>query len=149
MLLNRPQLGPDDIALLQYTGGTTGIAKAAILQHRNLVANMLQIEAWLQPVLEKEPAVDQMTVLAALPLYHIFAFTACCLLSIHAGGKCILIPNPRDVRNLIKELAKSNVNYFPAVNTLYNTLLNHPDFGKIDWSMLKCAVGGGMGYNKR
>src|SRR5262245_62189071 len=112
MLLNRPQLGPDDIALLQYTGGTTGIAQGAILQHRNIVANMLQIEAWVQPVLQK---VDQLTVLAALPLYHIFGFTACFLLSIHAGGRCILIPNPRDVPNLIKELAKSNVNYFPAV----------------------------------
>ena len=140
-LLNRPQLGPDEIALHQYTGGTTGIAQGAILQHRNLVANMLQIEAWVQPVLEK---VDQLTVLAALPLYHIFGFTACFLLSIHAGGQCILIPNPRDIPNLIKELAKFNVNYFPAVNTLYNALLNHPDFGKIDWSMLKCAVGGGM-----
>jgi long-chain acyl-CoA synthetase len=143
MLLNRPQLGPDDIALLQYTGGTTGIAKGAILQHRNLVANMLQIEAWLQPVLEKEPKVDQLVVLAALPLYHIFGFTACFLLSIHAGGQCILISNPRDIPNLIKELAKSNVNYFPGINTLFNALLNHPDFGKIDWSMLKCAVGGG------
>jgi len=141
MLLNKPQLGPDEIALLQYTGGTTGIAQGAILQHHNLVANMLQIEAWVQPVLEK---VDQLTVLAALPLYHIFGFTACFLLSIHAGGQCILIPNPRDIPNLIKELAKSTVNYLPAVNTLYNALLNHPDFGKIDWSMLKCAVGGGM-----
>jgi long-chain acyl-CoA synthetase len=144
MQLNRPQLGPDDIALLQYTGGTTGIAKGAILQHRNLVANMLQIEAWLQPVLEKEPTVDQLTVLAALPLYHIFGFTACFLLSIHAGGQCILIPNPRDIPDLVKELSKYNVNYIPAVNTLYNALLNHPDFAKIDWSMLKCAVGGGM-----
>src|SRR5262249_10709280 len=143
MLLKKPQLGPDDIALLQYTGGTTGIAKGAILQHRNLVANMLQIEAWLQPVLEKEPEVDQLTIVAALPLYHIFGFTACFLLSIHVGGQCILIPNPRDVSNLIKELAKSNVNYFPGINTLFNALLNHPDFGKIDWSMLKCAVGGG------
>jgi long-chain acyl-CoA synthetase len=144
MLLNRPQLGPDDIALLQYTGGTTGIAKGAMLQHRNLVANMLQIEAWQHPVLEKEPEINQLTILAALPLYHIFGFTACFLLSIHAGGQCILIPNPRDIPNLIKELAKSNVNYFPAVNTLYNALLNHPDFEKIDWSMLRCAVGGGM-----
>lgn len=144
MMLNRPRLGPDDIALLQYTGGTTGIAKGAILQNRNLVANMLQIEAWLQPVLEREPRVDQLTIMAALPLYHIFGFTACFLLSIHAGGKCILIPNPRDIPNLIKEFAKYSVNYIPAVNTLYNALLNHPDFGKIDWSMLKCAVGGGM-----
>jgi long-chain acyl-CoA synthetase len=144
MMLNRPQLGPDEIALLQYTGGTTGIAKGAMLLHRNLVANMLQIDAWLQPGLEKEPKVDRLTVMAALPLYHIFGFTACFLLGIHTGGQCILIPNPRDIPNLIKELTKHSVNYLPAVNTLYTALLNHPDFGKIAWSMLKCAVGGGM-----
>jgi len=95
-------------------------------------------------VLEKEPKVDQLIIMAALPLYHIFGFTACFLLSIHAGGQCILIPNPRDIPGLVKELAKSRVNYLPGVNTLYNALLNHPDFRKIDWSMLKCAVGGGM-----
>jgi long-chain acyl-CoA synthetase len=144
MTLNRPQLGPDEIALLQYTGGTTGIAKGAMLLHRNLVANMLQIEAWLQPGLEKEPKVDRLTVMAALPLYHIFGFTACFLLGVHTGGQCIVIPNPRDISSLIKELTKNSVNYLPAVNTLYTALLNHPDFGKIDWSMLKCAVGGGM-----
>jgi long-chain acyl-CoA synthetase len=82
--------------------------------------------------------------MAALPLYHIFALTACFLLSVRTGGQCILIPNPRDIPNLVKELTKYKVNHFPAVNTLYNALLNHPDFGKIDWSMLKCAVGGGM-----
>jgi long-chain acyl-CoA synthetase len=146
--LNRPPLGPDDVALLQYTGGTTGIAKGAILLHRNLVANMLQIEAWIQPVLEKEPKVDQLTILAALPLYHIFGFTACFLLSIHAGGQCLLIPNPRDIPNLVKELAKTRVNYLPAINTLYKALLNHPEFGKLDWSMLKCAVGGGTAVQK-
>jgi long-chain acyl-CoA synthetase len=144
MTLNRPQLGPDDVALLQYTGGTTGIAKGAMLLHRNIVANMLQIDAWLQPMLEKEPKVDRLTIMAALPLYHIFAFTGCFLLSVHTGGECILIPNPRDIPNLIKELAKHRVNLLPAVNTLFSALLNHPDFGKIDWSLLKCAVGGGM-----
>ena len=144
MALNRPQLGPDDLALLQYTGGTTGIPKGVMLLHRNLVANMLQIEAWIQPVLEKEPKVDRLTIVAALPLYHIFAFTACFLVGFHTGGQCILIPDPRNIPNLIKELAKRTVNYLPAVNTLYNALLNHPDFGKIDWGMLKCAVGGGM-----
>ncbi|MDL2408127.1 long-chain-fatty-acid--CoA ligase [Rhizobium calliandrae] len=144
MRLNEPQVGPDDVALLQYTGGTTGLAKGAILLNRNVVGNMLQIDAWLQPVLDKEPRVDRLTVMAALPLYHIFAFTACFLLSIHTGGLCVLIPNPRDIPNLIKELAKRKVNHFPAVNTLYNALLDHPDFGKLDWSLLKCAVGGGM-----
>ncbi|WP_024509660.1 long-chain-fatty-acid--CoA ligase [Bradyrhizobium sp. ARR65] len=144
MTLAKPQLGPDDLAFLQYTGGTTGIAKGAMLLHRNLVANMLQIDEWLKPVLEKEPKVDRLIVMAALPLYHIFALTACFLLSVRTGGQSILIPNPRDIPSLIKELAKYKVNHFPAVNTLYNALLNHPDFGKIDWSMLKCAVGGGM-----
>jgi long-chain acyl-CoA synthetase len=144
MPLNKPQLGPDDLALLQYTGGTTGSPKGAMLLHRNLVANMLQIEAWIQPVLEEEPKVDRLTILAALPLYHIFAFTACFLVGFHTGGQCILIPDPRNIPNLVKELTKRPVHYFPAVNTLYNALLHHPDFGKIDWNMLKCAVGGGM-----
>ena len=144
MTLNKPDIGHDDIAFLQYTGGTTGVAKGAMLLHRNLVANALQIDAWLQPMLEKEPKVDRLTIVAALPLYHIFALTACFLLSMSTGGQCILIPNPRDLPSLIKELAKYPVNHFPAVNTLYNALLHHPDFGKIDWRMLKCAVGGGM-----
>ena len=144
MTLTKPRLGSDDLAFLQYTGGTTGIAKGAMLLHRNVVANMLQIDEWLKPVLEKEPKVDRLTVMAALPLYHIFALTACFLLSVRTGGQSILIPNPRDIPGLIKELAKYKVNHFPAVNTLYNALLNHPDFGKIDWSMLRFAVGGGM-----
>jgi len=93
--------------------------------------------------LESEPKVDRLTVMAALPLYHVFALTACFLLGVRTGGQSILIPNPRDIPSLIKEFAKYKVNHFPAVNTLYNALLNHPDFGKIDWSMLKCAVGGG------
>jgi long-chain acyl-CoA synthetase len=138
------QIGPEDIAFLQYTGGTTGISKGAVLLHRNIVANALQVDAWLQPVLEAEPKVEQLTIVAALPLYHIFALTACFLLSVGVGGQCLLIPNPRDLPALIKDLARHRVNAFPAVNTLYNALLNHPEFGRIDWSMLKCAVGGGM-----
>ena len=144
LILAPPPIGPEDIAFLQYTGGTTGVAKGAILLHRNLVANTLQVDAWLQPLLATEPKIDQLTIAAALPLYHVFALTACFLLSMRAGGRCLLIPNPRDIPNLIKELAKYKVNSFPAVNTLYNALLNHRDFGKIDWSELKCAVGGGM-----
>jgi long-chain acyl-CoA synthetase len=144
MSLTEPKIGPDDLAFLQYTGGTTGVAKGAMLLHRNIVANALQIDAWLQPVLAKEPKVDRLTVMTALPLYHIFALTACFVLSIQAGGQCVLIPNPRDIPGLIKELAKYSVHHFPAVNTLYNALLNHPDFATIDWRMLKCAVGGGM-----
>src|SRR5262245_46913802 len=148
MTLTTPQLGSDDLAFLQYTGGTTGIAKGAMLLHRNVVANMLQIDEWLKPVFESEPKLDRLTVMAALPLYHIFALTACFLLGVRTGGQSILIPNPRDIPSLIKELAKFRVNHFPAVNTLYNALLNHPDFGEIDWSMLKVSVGGGMAVQK-
>jgi long-chain acyl-CoA synthetase len=143
-----PAIASDDIAFLQYTGGTTGVAKGAILLHRNLIANVLQVTAWEQPVIDLPPSVDRMIVVTALPLYHIFALTACFLISISTGGLCLLITNPRDIPGLIKELSKYRVNMFPAVNTLYNALLNHPDFGKIDWSMLKCAIGGGMAVQK-
>jgi len=140
--------GPEDIAFLQYTGGTTGVAKGAILLHRNLVANMMQVDAWYAQTAVLPPPVERTIVVTALPLYHIFALTACFLFGVHSGGLCILIPNPRDIAGLIKELSKYKVNSFPAVNTLYNALLNHPDFGKIDWSMLKCAIGGGMAVQK-
>lgn len=142
--LHKPTLGPDDIAFLQYTGGTTGVSKGAILSHRNVVANTLQANAWLQPALMREPRVDQLFMVAALPLYHIFALTACALMCMRLGGICLLIPNPRDIRSLIGELSKYPVNFLPAVNTLFNALLNHADFGKIDWSHLKSSVGGGM-----
>jgi long-chain acyl-CoA synthetase len=139
---------PGDIAFLQYTGGTTGRAKGAMLTHRNLVANMLQVEAWNQPLVDQPPKIDRLVIVTALPLYHIFALTACFLLGLRTGGMCLLIPNPRDIRGLIKELSHYKVNIFPAVNTLYNALLNNPDFGKIDWSMFKCAIGGGMAVQK-
>jgi len=148
MTLTNPPIGPDDIAFLQYTGGTTGVSKGAILLHRNLVANMLQVEAWQRPIIEQPPKVDRMIIVTALPLYHIFALTACFLFGMRSGGLCLLIPNPRDFPALIKEVAKYKVNSFPAVNTLYNALLNHPDFSKIDWSMLKCAIGGGMAVQR-
>ena len=141
-------VGPDDIAFLQYTGGTTGVAKGAMLLHRNLVANVLQVEAWHEPIIAAPPKTDRLIIVTALPLYHVFALTACFLFGMRIGGCCLLIPNPRDIGGLIKELAKYKVNSFPAVNTLYNALLNHPDFGKIDWSMLKCAIGGGMAVQK-
>jgi long-chain acyl-CoA synthetase len=144
----RIEPGPDDIAFLQYTGGTTGVAKGAMLLHRNLVANVLQLVAWNEPMVSIPPVIDQIVVVTALPLYHIFALTACFLFGIRAGGLCILIPNPRDIRGLIKELSHFKVNFFPAVNTLYNALLNHPDFAKLDLSMLKAAVGGGMAVQK-
>ena len=144
----RVAVGPDDIAFLQYTGGTTGVSKGAMLLHRNLVANMLQVEAWHVPIVAMPPPIERLIIVTALPLYHIFALTACFLFGMRSGGLCLLVPNPRDIAGLIKELCKYRVNSFPAVNTLYNALLHHPDFGKIDWSMLKCAIGGGMAVQK-
>ncbi|MEJ0078431.1 MAG: long-chain fatty acid--CoA ligase [Alphaproteobacteria bacterium] len=146
--LSTRKIAPDDVAFLQYTGGTTGVSKGATLLHRNIVANVLQNDAWLQPALSKEPKVDQILIVTALPLYHIFALTACFLLAMRAGGMCLLIPNPRDIPNLVKELQKYKPNMFPAVNTLYNALLNHPDFGKIDFSQLKASNGGGMAVQR-
>ena len=141
-------VAPDDIAFLQYTGGTTGTPKAAMLLHRNLVANVLQVEAWNAPILAQSPTIERPIIVTALPLYHIFALTACFLFGIRGGGLCILIPNPRDIPALIRELSRYKINSFPAVNTLYNALLHHPDFRKLDWSMLKCAIGGGMAVQK-
>ena len=146
--LNARPIGSADAAFLQYTGGTTGVSKGATLTHRNIVANVLQNDAWLQPSLAKEPKVDQLFIVTALPLYHIFALTACFLLGMRVGAVCLLIPNPRDIPNLIKELSKYEIHDFPAVNTLYNALLNHPDFGKVDFSKLKIAVGGGMAVQR-
>ncbi len=143
-----PAVGPDDIAFLQYTGGTTGVSKGAMLLHRNLVANVLQVEAWNMPLVAQPPRVEQFVILTALPLYHIFALTACFLFGLRIGGQCLLVTNPRDIGGLIKELAKVKVNALPAVNTLFNALLHHPDFGKLDWSLLKYAVGGGMAVQK-
>lgn len=148
LTLQTPAIGPDDIAFLQYTGGTTGVSKGAILSHRNVVANTLQADAWLQPALTREPRAEQLFMVAALPLYHIFALTACALIGVRNGAVCLLIPNPRDIKNLIAELAKYPVNYFPAVNTLFNALLNHPDFGKLGWSHLRSSIGGGMAVQR-
>jgi long-chain acyl-CoA synthetase len=142
------ELGHDDIAFLQYTGGTTGVSKGATLTHRNVIANVLQNEAWLQPVLTKEPRVESLNIVCALPLYHIFALTVCCLMGTRLGGMNILIPNPRDIPGFIKEWSKYKVNMFPAVNTLYNGLLNNPDFAKLDFSGLKISNGGGMAVQK-
>jgi len=144
LTFTKPNIGPDDVAFLQYTGGTTGVSKGATLSHRNVVANTLQAEAWLQPALTREPRPEQQFMVAALPLYHIFALTACALIGVRNGAVCLLIPNPRDIPNLISELSKYPVSYFPAVNTLFNAMLNHPDFGKLNWSHLKASIGGGM-----
>jgi long-chain acyl-CoA synthetase len=148
MTFQKRRLMPDDVAFLQYTGGTTGVSKGATLLHRNILANVLQNDAWLQPALKKPPHVDQLFIVCALPLYHIFALTACYLLGVRAGGVNLLIPNPRDIPGFIKELSKYQVNSFPAVNTLYNALLNTPGFDKIDFSKLKTSFGGGMATQK-
>jgi long-chain acyl-CoA synthetase len=148
MKFSKPKMEADDVAFLQYTGGTTGVSKGATLLHRNILANVLQNDAWLQPALTKPPHVEQLFIVCALPLYHIFALTACFLLAMRAGGVNLLIPNPRDMSGFVKELMKYQVNSFPAVNTLYNGLLHHPEFGKIDFSMLKISNGGGMAVQR-
>ena len=139
---------PDDVAFLQYTGGTTGVSKGATLLHRNVVANVLQNEAWLQPALKVGKPVEQLNIITALPLYHIFALTVCCLLSARIGGHSILITNPRDIPGFVKDLAKRPFHVFPAVNTLYNGLLNNAEFRKLDFSNLKICNGGGMAVQK-
>jgi len=139
-----PAIGPDDIAVLQYTGGTTGVSKGAVLLHRNLIANILQSEAWYQPALKKIPAGEQIVTICALPLYHIFGFTANMMLAMRMGGCNILIPNPRDMPAMFKELAGQTFHSFPAVNTLFNAMAHHADFASVDWSGLKISVGGGM-----
>jgi long-chain acyl-CoA synthetase len=139
-----PDLKPTDIAVLQYTGGTTGVSKGAVLLHSNLVANTLQSEAWYQPALKKVPAGEQLTTVCALPLYHIFGFTSNMMLSMRTGGCNILIPNPRDIPAVFKDLSRERVHSFPAVNTLFNAMANHPGFNTVDWSHLKISVGGGM-----
>ena len=137
-------LGPDDVAVLQYTGGTTGVAKGATLLHRTIVANLLASEAWMQPGLKRKPLSGQTTIVCALPLYHVFAFITCGLLGMRTGALNILIPNPRDLKGTIKELAKYRINIFPGVNTLFNGLANQPDFARLDFSGLVISNGGGM-----
>jgi long-chain acyl-CoA synthetase len=142
--LKRPDIKPDDVAVLQYTGGTTGVSKGAVLLHRNVIANVLQSEAWNGPAMAGMASGVQPTYVCALPLYHIFAFTVNMMLGMRTGGKNILIPNPRDLPAVLKELSKHKVHSFPAVNTLFNGLANHPDFNTVDWSHLKVSLGGGM-----
>ncbi len=136
--------GPDDVIILQYTGGTTGVSKGAMLTNRNLVSNMQQIRAWLAPVMPE----GKMMAMCPLPLYHIFAFTVNCLAFLSVGGCNVLIVNPRDIKSVIKEWAKHKPNVFVGVNTLYNALLNHPDFASLDFSNLRVSVGGGMAVQR-
>jgi long-chain acyl-CoA synthetase len=142
--MKKPELKPDDMAVLQYTGGTTGVSKGAVLLHRNIIANVLQSQAFNQPVMDKVPAGEQPTSVCALPLYHIFAFTVGMMLTMRTGGKLILIPNPRDIAAVLKTLSKETFHSFPAVNTLFNGLANHPGFNTVNWKNLKVSVGGGM-----
>ena len=142
--LKRPELKPTDVAVLQYTGGTTGVSKGAVLLHSNVIANVLQSEAWNIPAMSTLQPGVQPVVVCALPLYHIFAFTVNMMLGMRTGGKNILIPNPRDIPAVLKELTNHQVHSFPAVNTLFNGLANHADFNTVDWTHLKLSLGGGM-----
>ena len=144
MTLRSVDVGHDDVAFLQYTGGTTGVSKGATLLHRNIIANMLQSEAWYQPALKKLKPGEHAITVTPLPLYHIFALTVCAMMSMRIGGCCLLIPNPRDIPGFVKELAKVKFHVFPAVNTLFNALLNNDDFRKLDFSRLILSAGGGM-----
>ncbi len=141
--LTSPVVASDDLAVLQYTGGTTGVAKGAELLHRNLVANTLQAHVWNWPAMQRHPQDEPLQFVCALPLYHIFAFTVNMMLPLRMGARVILIPNPRDLNAVIKELSKYRIHIFPAVNTLFNALLNHPDFDRVDWSHLVVSLGGG------
>ena len=142
--LRQVDVRPDDVAFLQYTGGTTGLSKGATLLHRNVVANVLQSQACYGPALKKLNPGEQLVCITALPLYHIFALTACALLGARTGAKNVLIPNPRDIPGFVKELRKHRFHVFPAVNTLYNGMLNNDEFRKLDFSRLILSVGGGM-----
>lgn len=149
--LARPEVGPDDIAFLQYTGGTTGVAKGAVLLHRNLVANVLQCDAWL--LTDEQPSGQggqrtQHIFVCALPLYHIFGLTVCALLGMRAGGLNVMVPNPRDIPDLVRTLSGYRFTLFPGVNTLFNALLNNEKFRSLDFSGLRVSVGGGMAVQK-
>jgi long-chain acyl-CoA synthetase len=144
MSFTKPSLGPQDVAVLQYTGGTTGVAKGATLLHRTIVANLLASEAWMQPGLRRKQLAGQFNIVCALPLYHVFAFITCGLLGMRTGALNILIPDPRDIAGTVKELAKHRINIFPGVNTLFNALANRPEFAALDFSGLAITNGGGM-----
>jgi long-chain acyl-CoA synthetase len=144
MSFTRPDLAPEDIAVLQYTGGTTGVAKGAMLSHHTIVANLLASEAWMQPGLRRKPISGQIVIVCALPLYHVFAFITCGLLGMRTGAMNVLIPNPRDIPGTVKDLAKHRLNIFPAVNTLFNALANNAEFARLDFSELVISNGGGM-----
>ncbi|TFF19164.1 long-chain fatty acid--CoA ligase [Jiella endophytica] len=142
--LEKVDVAPGDIAVLQYTGGTTGVAKGAMLSHANIVANVLQSQMWNAPALDNIPAGEQSVTICALPIYHIFGFTVNLMLSMRNGGAAILIPNPRDIPATLKAIKPFRFHSFPAVNTLFNAIALHPEAKSVDWSSLKLSVGGGM-----
>jgi len=145
--LRRPDINGDDIAFLQYTGGTTGVSKGAVLLHRNVVANLMQCDAWFRPALDRAGS-QPLTIVCALPLYHIFALTICALLGAHMGAMNLLIPNPRDTAGFVRALSKHRFNMFPAVNTLFNLLASDPEFRRLDFSGLLVSNGGGMAVQR-
>jgi len=134
------EMNLDDVAFLQYTGGTTGVAKGAILTHGNICANLVQVYAWLGNMFVP----GKETIITALPLYHIFALTVNCIVFFSCGSKNVLITNPRDMKAYLADLRKNPPHYLTGVNTLFNGMLHHPDFEKISWSQMKISIGGGM-----
>jgi len=149
--LNKPKLGPEDTAFLQYTGGTTGASKGAVLVHSNVYGNVLVSEAWLKPGMEdttKGPPPDPVVMICALPMYHIFCLVSCMWLALKVGGHSILIPNPRDADGMVKAISKHKFNVLPAVNTLFNSLVNHEGFRRLDFSNLRVSNGGGMAVQR-
>ncbi|REA59077.1 long-chain-fatty-acid--CoA ligase [Dyadobacter luteus] len=144
----RPNVSGIDIAFIQYTGGTTGVSKGAMLTHRNLIANVEAVNEWLMSKMKDSDHEGPMSMVAALPLYHVFAMTINALCGIKWGALNVLITNPRDIPGFVKELKKYKVNIFPGLNTLFNGLLNNPDFKDIDFSGLKITIAGGMALQK-
>ncbi|WP_269532690.1 AMP-binding protein [Chitinimonas sp. BJYL2] len=142
--LKKVPVGHDDIAFLQYTGGTTGVSKGAMLTHRNIIANMQQAHAWLKPLVKEGEEV----IVCALPLYHIFCLTANCMVFSKIGGLNVLITNPRDIPAFVQELGKFPITCMTGVNTLFNALLNNPDFPKLNFATWKLALGGGMAVQR-
>ena len=139
----------DSIAFLQYTGGTTGVSKGAVLLHRNILANLEQVDLWLEPALRRRQ-IEQLVFLCALPLYHIFALTSCAMVGLREGGLNILVPNPKDIKGFIKLLGQHpEIHIFPGVNTLFNALMHHPDFAKVKLPNLLVTIGGGMAVQKQ
>lgn len=145
---NRPKVSAQDLAFIQYTGGTTGVSKGAMLTHRNLISNIEANNEWLRPMMNELPANTKPVIVAALPLYHVYALTCNAMTALKSGGMNLLITNPRDLDAFIKDLKKYQVNVFTGVNTLYNGLLNHPKLGEVDFSKLKITSAGGMALQK-